>query len=215
MARSANLDFFAAEADQRAVLDFLFSSTDVRVFESYSEYGTELREFRSTDELAAAFPIGTDPHGNGTAVLLQLWSPSVMRELTIARIKLNPAACDGHTFRYRIDGGGLVQLYLGGVCERVVTKSHYGHQSQIRAQAWEVDDGVNWDALKTVSNRIQYHVRKLAAGKAGSMPVLPQALGLARAGYALKLATQTPWAFELQPASKQAEPEGEFHHGDA
>jgi hypothetical protein len=28
MARSANLDFFAAEADQRAVLDFLFSSTD-------------------------------------------------------------------------------------------------------------------------------------------------------------------------------------------
>src|SRR4051812_15223051 len=32
MARSANLDFFAVEADQRAVLDFLFSSTDVRVF---------------------------------------------------------------------------------------------------------------------------------------------------------------------------------------
>lgn len=34
MARSANLDFFAAEVDQRAALDFLFSSTDVRVFES-------------------------------------------------------------------------------------------------------------------------------------------------------------------------------------
>ena len=33
MAASANLDFFAAETDQRAVLDFLFSSTDVRVFE--------------------------------------------------------------------------------------------------------------------------------------------------------------------------------------
>jgi hypothetical protein len=85
MARSANLEFFAAKADQRAVLDFLFSSTDVRVFESYSEYDAELREFRSTDELAATFPIGTDPHGNGTAVLLQLWSPSVMRDLTIRR----------------------------------------------------------------------------------------------------------------------------------
>jgi hypothetical protein len=83
MARSANLDFFAAEADQRAVLDFLFSSTDVRVFESYSEYSADLREFRSTDELSAAFPLGSDPHGNGNAVLLQLWSPSVMRELTI------------------------------------------------------------------------------------------------------------------------------------
>ena len=31
IAASANLDFFAVEADQRAVLNFLFSSTDVRV----------------------------------------------------------------------------------------------------------------------------------------------------------------------------------------
>ena len=70
-----------------------------------------------------------------------------------------------------------------------------------------MDDGVNWESLKTLSNRIQYHIRKrLAAGKAGSMPVLPQALELARAGHALKLATQTPWAFDLQPLSKQAKP---------
>jgi hypothetical protein len=205
MARSANVDFFAAEADQRAVFDFLFSSTDVRVFESYSEYGAELREFRSTDELATAFPLGTDPHGNGSAALLQLWSPSVMRDLTITRIKLNPAACEGHTFRHRIDGGGLMQLYLGGVYERVVTKSHFGHPSQTRARAWDVDDGVNWAALKTLSNRIQYHVRKrLAAGKVPGMPVLPQALALARSGYALKVAAQTPDAFELLPEGKQA-----------
>jgi len=95
-----------------------------------------------------------------------------------------------------------MQLYLGGICDRVVTKSHFGHQSQVRAKAWEVDDGVNWEALKTVSNRIQYHVRKrLAAGKAGSVPVLPAAMSLARAGYALKLATQTPWAYELRSES--------------
>jgi hypothetical protein len=203
MARSANLDFFAAEADQRAVFDFLFSSTDARVFESYSEYDAELREFRSTEELAAAFPLGRDPSGNGSAILLDLWSPSVMRHLTITRFALNPAACEGHTFRHCIEGGGLMQLYLGGVCGRVVTMSHFGHQSQVRAKKWGVDEGVDWEALQTLSNRIQYHIRKrLAAGKVPGRPVLPQALELARAGYALKLATQTPWAFELQPASK-------------
>jgi hypothetical protein len=206
MAASVNLDFFAAEADLRALLDFLFSATDVRVFESYSEFDADLREFHSTEELAAAFPLGTDPHGNGKAVLLQLWSPSVMTKLTIARFALDPAACDGHTFRHRIDGGGLMQLYLGGVCGRVVTMSHFGHQSRVRAQKWNVDAGVNWEALKTVSNRIQYCLRKrLAAGKVPGRPVLAQALELARAGYALKLATQTPWQFELQPVSKQAE----------
>jgi hypothetical protein len=203
MARSANLDFFAAEADQGAVLDFLFSSTDVRVFESYSEYGAELREFRSTDELAAAFPLGTDPHGNGHAVLLQLWSPSVMSDLIIRRFALDPAHCEGHTFRHCIEGGGLMQLYLGGVCGRVVTMSHFGHQSRVRAQKWDVDQGVNWEALQALSNRITYHIRKrLAVGKVPGRPVLPQAMALARAGYALKLAAQTPWAFELQPAGK-------------
>ncbi len=203
MSRSVNLDFFAAEADLRAVIDFVFSSTDARVFESYSEYGAELREFRTTDELAAAFPLGTDPYGNGEAFTFQLWSPSVMRKLIIRRFALNPAACDGHTFRHNIEGGGLMQLYLGGVCGRVVTKSHFGHQSQARARAWAADDGVNWEALKTVSNRIQYHIRtRLAAGKVPGRPVLPQAFELARGGYALKSATQSPDSFELLPVAK-------------
>lgn len=205
MTTSARLDFFAAETDQRAVLDFLFSSTDVRVFESYSEFDAELREFHSTEEMAVAFPLGTDQYGNGNAVLLQLWSPAVMSKLTIERFAVDPAACNGHTFRHRIDGGGLMQLYLGGVCGQVLTMSHFGHQSQTRAQTWGVDQGVNWEALKKLSNRIQYHIRKrLAAGKVPGRPVLAQALELAKAGYALKLATQTPWQFELQPTSKPA-----------
>src|SRR4051812_28535606 len=113
MTKSINLNFFAAEADQRAVLDFLFSSTDVRVFESYSEYDAKLREFVSTSDLAAALQLGLDAGGTGYAILLQLWSPSVMQDLTITRFALNPKACEGHTFRHRIDSGGLMQLYFG------------------------------------------------------------------------------------------------------
>jgi len=140
---SANLDFFAAENDQRAVLDFLFSDTDVRVFESYSLFDQDLREFRSTEEIAAGFNLGIDHHGNGTAILLQLWSPSVFDELTITRISLDAARCNGHTFRYLIDGGALMQLHLGGVHKQIVTQSHFGHQSETRAQTWGVSDGIN------------------------------------------------------------------------
>lgn len=209
MARSANLDFFAADADQRAVLEFLFSKTDVRVFESYSEYSAELREFRSTDELAKAFALGTDEQGNGHAVLLQLWSPSVMRDLTIRRIALDPIHCNDHTFRYCIEGGGLIQLYLGGVCGKVVTKSHCGHQSQVRAETWALDDGVNWEAIKALSNHIQYHIRKrLAVGKAGSASVLPKAFDLAQSGFVLKLTAQTPWAYELRTAANSRRTKG-------
>jgi hypothetical protein len=193
MAKSANLDFFAAAADQKALLDFLFLSTDVRVFESYSEFDSEIREFRSTSELASAFEIGSDTHGHGAAVLLQLWSPTVMKDLVIRRYSVDPSYCDGHTFRFSIEGGGLIQLYLGGVCGRVVTKSHYGHQSKVRAQNWNVDSGIDWDALQVLSRRIQYHIRRrLAVAKAGSYPVLPEALELAHAGYELKADINSP-----------------------
>jgi hypothetical protein len=198
MTRSANLDFFAAALDQRSVLDFLFASTDIRVLESYSEPDAKLREFHSTDELAAAFPLGVDQHGSGGAVLLQLWSPSVMSELTIRRFRLDPEKCDGHTFRHRIEGGALMQLYFGGAKDRIVTISHFGHQSQVRAQTWGVDEGVNWESLKSLSNRIQYHIRKrLAVAKVAGCPVLAQASELAHSGYLLKSAAQTPWSYEF------------------
>ncbi|HBC89755.1 MAG TPA: hypothetical protein DCZ94_22685 [Lentisphaeria bacterium] len=199
MSRAVNVDFFAAEADQKALLDFLFSETDVRVFESYSEFDTELREFHSTEELAKAFPLGKDPHGNGNAVLLQLWSPSVMSNISIEKFSVNPESCNGHTFRHRIDSGGLMQLYLGGVSGNVITMSHFGCQSEARAQKWDVEEGVKWESLEKIAGKIQYHLRKrMAAGKVPGRPVLPQAMQLVRSGFELKLSTQTPWHFELE-----------------
>jgi len=184
--RSANIDFFAAEADQRTVLDFIFAETDLRVFESYSVPDSQLREFKSTDELAEALPLGLDPKGYGAAILLQLWSPSVMSAPDIVRINLNAAVCNGSTFRYCIEGGGLIQLYLGGLCAQTITRSHLGHQSQIRAEAWGVAEGVDWPELKVLSNRIQYHFRKrIAKTKSGSRLVFPQAFEYTRCGYAL------------------------------
>ncbi len=200
MARSANLDFFAVADDQRELLDFLFLSTDVRVFESYSQFGSELREFKRCDDVAGAYPLGVDPTGSGYATLLQLWSPSVMNHLGIERVNLDPSVCDGHTFRHRIEGAGLMQLYFGGVYENVITMSHFGHQSQTRAENWGSSGGVNWDALSKISGRIQYHVRKkLALGRVPGRPVLREAMKLARSGHLLKLSAKTPWQFELLP----------------
>jgi hypothetical protein len=120
----ASIDFYALKEDIRVLIHAIFVESDIRIFESYSRYDEELREFRSFDELAAAFSLGSDPHGNGHAVLLQLWSSSVMPKVEFERITLKVA---GHSFRYRISGVGLIQLYFGGEHEGIITDSHYGH----------------------------------------------------------------------------------------
>src|SRR5687768_13944636 len=156
----ANLDFFATRPDFEQLFAFLFAETDFHVFESYSEFGKEVREFTSFADLCAAFDVGQDKHGNGHAALLQLWSPSIMPEQQIERIKLDPNKCNGFRFRFRMSGYGLAQLYLGGVHNRVITKSHYGHFSERGAARWGDVSQVNWSALSKLSGKVQRHIRR-------------------------------------------------------
>ena len=192
----ANLDFFAVKPDFEQLFAFLFGETDFRVFESYSELGQELREYTSFAHLCSSYEVGQDRHGHGVAVLLQLWSPSVMRKLAIERIELDPKKCREFTFRFRIAGAGLVQLYLGGVHARIVTKSHYGHFSERGAARWGVASEADWGALSKLSGRAQRHIRrKLGVAKVPGRPVLAGAFELHRQGYELKEAAQSSSAY--------------------
>ena len=197
----ANLDFFAIRPDLEQLFAFLFAETDFQVFESYSEFGQPIRRFASFEDLCATFDVGHDKHGNGTAALLQLWSPSVMPKQQIERINLDPNKCDGFTFRFRISGVGLVQLYLGGIHDRVITKSHYGHFSERGAARWGDISSVNWNALSKLSGKVQRHIRrKLGVAKVPGRPVLPGAFKLNIEGFELKEAAQTPWAYAAATA---------------
>lgn len=182
----ASIDFYALGDDIRGLVHFIFEDTDLRIFESYSQYDAELREFRSFDELSAAFSLGSDAHGHGHAVLLQLWSPSVMPRVEFERIALKVA---GHSFRYCISGVGLIQLYFGGEHEGIITDSHYGHWSEAGARqraAGDVD-AVDWSALSRLSGRIQRHIRsRMAVAKVRGRPILPAAFAALQRGLGLR-----------------------------
>lgn len=181
------LDFFAAKEDLRALLAFLFEETDARVFEHYSEYDQELREFRSVEQVESTFPQLGSAQSGRQSVLLQLWSPSVEADLEVQRIELDPRRCRGATFRYTLENSSSMQLYLGGVVDRTITVSHFGHNSEARARKWGNAAGVDWSALKTLSNRIRYHIRqRLAAAKVPGRPVLGAALRLLSEGHSLE-----------------------------
>ena len=186
----ANLDFYAIGQDIIDTLEFIFTETDCKVFESYSEHGKDLREFKSMSECFTAYN-----YEFAGSFLLQLWSPSVASKVFFKRIDLDPKKCNGATFRFRVDGWGLMQLYLGRAKDQEIEYSHFGHNSESRAKRWEptyidelglVDDW-DWQLLKKISGKIQYHIRKrLAVSKVNSRPILAEASKKHLNGYKLK-----------------------------
>ncbi len=192
----ANLDFYATRKDQINLLDFIFSKTNFRVFQSYSDYDKELVEYKSTQEIDQKYNLGYDKFGNGLHCTFQLWSPTIMEELEVRKISLNNDT--GYMFRYRMEGFALVQLYLGGVNENIITKSHIGSNSESRARTWGYTAGVNWENHKKEINMICNYIRRDSKIKAGSRILMQEAFQHAKEYYHLKDYKAAPWHYELK-----------------
>ena len=177
----ANLDFYALADDLRDLAQFLFAETDVVIYELSSELGKDARQFRSLSELEAAYQLGAY-----RAAHLQLWSPSVMGPPVIRRIEIT--SVPGHTFRYAVEGSGLIQLYLDGIKDGIIYHSHYGHWNEAGARERSIHpaDDCDWGALMKLSGRIQRRIRGgLASAKLYSRPILHHALVSVQAGAGL------------------------------
>jgi hypothetical protein len=184
-----NLDFYAIDRDLDDVLEFVFSASACRVFESYSPCGAELAEFHSVEEVRARYPLG-ECRGHTASAHLMLWPIEASEAVTAHRISLSPPR-EGATFRYRISGWGLIQLYLGGRSADGIVVSHTNHNSESRARAWESTSGDelgpasawDWKEVTRVSRQLNNHIRRrLAVDKIGSRPVLARAAAALTAG---------------------------------
>ena len=177
----ANLDFYALTDDLRSVVRFLFEETDVVIYELSSEFDSEVRQFRSPSELEEVFQLGTYRAGH-----FQLWSPSVMTAPVIRRIDLQ--GVPRHSYRYAVEGAGLMQLYLDGTRDNVIFHSHYGHWNEAGARQRSIHDAddCDWSALGKLSGHIQRHIRGQALAKLHARPILPQASSAVRQGAGLR-----------------------------
>ncbi len=181
----AYLDFFAARDDLFALFDFLFAETDVRVFDLYSDFGEGLREYTSAKQIDAVHQIGLDQTGIRGSVPLTLWSPSAVQTPTI---KTMISHLPDLGARQRLEAAGLMQLYLGGVKEYRIAKTHFGHYEEKGARVWwgDATNLTDWVMLAKTCRKIQYHIRKRLAVTGienAPLPILPHALRLLQQGY--------------------------------
>jgi len=186
-----NYDFYASKIDKLSLLNYLFEETDLCVYELYSELGTEVCQYTNATGIDSKFDLD---NGGLYAVTFQLWSPRFVVAPDFVRVALNPHSCEGHTFRYRTSGLGLIQLYFGGQQNNVLAYSHIGHFNEkgVLAQADADTHGMgqaacwNWTEINKTSRKLKYLLHnKWAVKKLGSIGVLPGAAQLEQKGIGL------------------------------
>lgn len=182
----ANLDFYASVEDHESLLADLFEQGHVRVFESYSAFDRELKEFAEPGELLTELKQAASSR---LSVLLQLWAPAASTMVEIERFAVS---VPGHSYRFRIAGWGLMQLYLSKETDLSIHPSHFGHFNQRSAEKHSrtipspnPGTAADWDwrRLQQISRRIQYQIgRTLSDAKVNRRPVLRGAERLMRGG---------------------------------
>ena len=63
--------------------------------------------------------------------------------------KLDPEACDGHTYRYTFCSSATILLYLGGLFNRTIYSSRFIYPTQ------NIEDIIDWNKYKTQSFQIK------------------------------------------------------------
>jgi hypothetical protein len=187
-------DFYADKTDKLSVLDFIFNQTDLQVFDLASPYGQEICEYKSSQEISVKFDL---VNGDKFAITFQLWTPRHKGKPVFRKVDLDPKRCNGHAFRYSTDGWGMIQLYFGGITNKVLSQSHIGHFNEKGAAKWEGTNKFNgsvndwdWKEVQATSKMLkQYIHNKLAVDKFGSTDVLLGATKLQEQGIELRVNT--------------------------
>jgi hypothetical protein len=145
---------------------FVFESGAPVVFHAYSGYGQPLRSFRSPSELISdiesAFVAGQK------SVHFALHYSDSKGHVAERKITLDPRKCDGHTWRYAVEGWGLIQLQ-GDLRHAPAIECRVAVNTQKRAEAWaatypELRDPSLWDwrAIQHHAGRIIRRMKHIA-----------------------------------------------------
>lgn len=144
----------------------MFQPSAPVVFHAYSGYGQPLRRFRTRSELIAeietAFATGLN------SLQFALHFPDTKGHVAERKIALDARKCDGHTWRYTVEGWGLVQLQAD-LRRLPVIECRVAVNSQARAEAWASthpelrDPGLwEWSVVQRHTGRIIRKMKEIA-----------------------------------------------------
>lgn len=159
-------EFYGTRADLHEICRFAFTESGLQVWESYSVPDRELRRFDTIEQVEDAFPV-LGPEESETGVLLRLWSPAMRGQMIVDRINLKPEAIRGATFRYGLEGWGLIDLNLAAGVAGELRRSSMSHTNKARTDRLFNFSGHrlgslaewDWEQVERLGQALHDHVR--------------------------------------------------------
>ena len=147
------------------LLGAVFDAEHPEGFEAYSKYDRELLTFASSEGLQGRIAGGLCD--GKQSFYFAIWYPSSGDRVEKERIRLEPDACNGHTFRYSVGGWGIFQLQLDFKRDPIVD-CRIAVNSRKRAVKWEsvyhewlAVDSWNWPLVEKHERRLIRKLRSL------------------------------------------------------
>jgi hypothetical protein len=134
-----------SDAAIQIMANAIFDQSPSTVIEAYSGFGQEARMFSSAQELCIY--AATRRNSREPSVHIAVHYPDMAGRAVITRLALDPAKCGGHSYRYTVDGWGLIRIYLQ--LDSTLPLSFVSANTEKRANAWaanfpELDPPSQW-----------------------------------------------------------------------
>lgn len=145
------------------VVKFAFQIGEVRMFESYSEMDEEIVEIKNYHDYLKYFQESIDKKKKHIGFGLHYKEAEGFWK--IQKIKLNPSYCKGKTYRYNIEGWGIIYIQLDLKEEKIECRITVN--SERRAHNWESTNPElkspslwNWKKVESKARKLIRELKK-------------------------------------------------------
>jgi hypothetical protein len=148
------------------LFEFISSESEVQIYESYSEMESEIIRIKNYSEFSNYFKhrVSESVKHLGFGV----YYPESKGVVSITKIELDPKRCKGKTYRYRIDGWGIIFIHLNLIESDTKIECRISVNSQKRGENWksthpEFGDPESWEwkIVETNARKLINLIKKL------------------------------------------------------
>ena len=147
------------------LIEFILSDSKTEIYESYSEMEKELININNYSEFDDYFQRSISE--NTKHLGFAIYYPETKGKFSTTKLKLDSKYCKGKTYRYRIDGWGLIFIHLNLLNPENEIECRISVNTKKRAENWKTTNPEfgnpelwDWKVIESKARKIINRLKK-------------------------------------------------------